>query len=89
MLATYFAHGGGKVEDANPSTDTSRLSDSTTAALVKQTHSSPEVVRDLYRQEIAAVGAAAKARNFIGVIAGRRVKQRLMAALNLKKSSDN
>jgi hypothetical protein len=36
-------------------------------------------VRDLYYQEGAALGAAAKVRNFIGIIAGRRVKQRLMA----------
>jgi len=76
------------VQDANPSTDSSRLSDSTTAALAKETHTSPDVVKDLYKQEVAAVGAAAKVRNFIGIIAGRRVKQRLMAALNRKKSSD-
>jgi hypothetical protein len=36
-------------------------------------------------QEVAAVGAAAKGRSFIGIIASRRVKQRLMA---LKKSGD-
>ena len=76
------------MQDANPSTDSSRLSDSTTAALAKETHTSPDVVKDLYNQEVAAVGAAAKVRNFIGIIAGRRVKQRLMAALNRKKSSD-
>ena len=73
------------MQDSNPSTDTSRLSDSTTAALAKETRTSPEVVRDLYRQEVAAVGAAANVRNFIGIIAGRRVKQRLMA---LMKRSD-
>ena len=67
------------MQDSNPSTDTSLLSDSTTASLAKETRTSPEVVRDLYRQEVAAVGAAANVRNFIGIIAGRRVKQRLMA----------
>jgi len=77
------------VQNANPSTDSSRLSDSTTAALAKETRTSPEVVQDLYQQEVAAVGAAAKVRNFIGIIASRRLKQRLMAALNRKKSSDN
>ena len=77
------------MHDPNPTTDNSRLSDSTTAVLAKETRTSPEVVKDLYQQEVAAVGAAAKVRNFIGIIAGRRVKQRLMAALNLKKSSDN
>jgi hypothetical protein len=74
------------VPDAHPSTDSSRLSDSTAVAtLAKETRASPEVVKDLYPQEVAAVGAAAKVRNFIGITAGRRVKQRLMA---LKKSSD-
>jgi hypothetical protein len=75
------------VQDANPSTDSSRLPESTTAALAKEMHTSPEVVRDLYQQEVAAVGAAAKVKNLIGVIAGRRLKQRLMAAR--KKCSDN
>ena len=73
------------MQDPNPSTDGSSLSDTTTAALAKETRTSPEVVRDLYQQEVAAVGAAARVRNFIGIIAGRRVKQRLMA---LKKSGD-
>ena len=74
------------MQDPSPSTDSSRLSDSTTVtALAKETHASPEVVKDLYRQEVAAVGAAAKVKNFISIIAGRRVKQRLMAAL--KKSA--
>jgi len=74
------------VEDANPSTDSSRSSDSTAVAeLAKETRTSPEVVKDLYHQEVAAVGAAAKVRSFISIIAGRRVKQRLMA---LKKSRD-
>ena len=74
------------MQDASPSTDSSRLADSTTVAtLAQETRTSPEVVKDLYQQEVATVGAAAKVRNFIGIIAGRRVKQRLMA---LKKSGD-
>ena len=73
------------MQDPNPSTDSSRLSDSTTAALATETQTSPEVVRDLYHQEVTAVGAAAKVKNFVGIIAGRRVKQRLAA---LKKSGD-
>ena len=74
------------MQDPSPSTDGSRLSEwSAVATLAKETRTSPEVVSDLYHQEVAAVGAAAKVRNFIGIIAGRRVKQRLMA---LKESSD-
>jgi hypothetical protein len=74
------------MEDASPSTDRSRLSESTAvAALAKETSTSPEIVRDLYHQEVATLGASAKVRNFIGIIAGRRVKQRLIA---LRKRSD-
>jgi hypothetical protein len=32
-------------------------------------------------QDVAAVGAAANVRNFVGIIASRRLKQRLIAAL--------
>jgi len=63
------------------------LSDSTTAALAEETDASPEVVRDLYQQEVAAVGAGAKVRNFVGIIAGRRLKHRLMTAFKNKKKS--
>jgi Protein of unknown function (DUF3562) len=49
------------------------------AALARQTRSSHELVKDLYDQEIAALHAQAKVKNFIGIIASRRVKQRLRA----------
>jgi hypothetical protein len=74
------------VEDARGSADSSRSSDSTTVAeLATETRTSPDVVRDLYHQEVAAVGAVAKVKNFIGIIAGRRVRQRL---LSLQKRGD-
>ena len=52
--------------------------DATIAALAKQTHTSPDVVQHLFNEELAALTATATVKNFIGVIAGRRVKQRLM-----------
>jgi Protein of unknown function (DUF3562) len=47
------------------------------ASLVEATHSSHEVVKNLYLEEKAKLTAKATVKNFIDVIAGRRVKQRL------------
>ena len=81
----FREHRGGEVQDPSLSTGISRSSDATTVAeLARETRTSPEVVRDLYNQEVAVVGAAATVRNFIGIIAGR-VKQRLMT---LKKGGE-
>jgi hypothetical protein len=49
------------------------------AALAKQTQTAQEIVKHLYDEEIAVLHAVAAVKNFIGVIAGRRVKQRLIA----------
>lgn len=49
------------------------------AALVQQTAASYEVVKELYYQEFAALRAEAKVENFLGIIASRRVRQRLRA----------
>lgn len=54
--------------------------ESTIAKLAKQTHANEEVVRDLYDEEIAALQKDAAVKGFIGVIAARRVKQRLLAS---------
>ncbi|HYL02893.1 MAG TPA: DUF3562 domain-containing protein [Steroidobacteraceae bacterium] len=51
----------------------------TVAALAGQTDVAREVVRHLYEEEAAALLERATVRNFIEVIAGRRVKQRLRA----------
>ena len=48
------------------------------AALAKETRTSQDVVKNLYYEELAALHASASVKNFIGVIAGRRVKQRLL-----------
>ena len=54
--------------------------ESTIAKLAKQTHANEEVVRHLYDEEIAALQKEAAVKGFIGVIAARRVKQRLLAS---------
>jgi Protein of unknown function (DUF3562) len=53
--------------------------EATISALAKQTDTAKDVVRHLYDEELAALHAHAKVPNFIGVIASRRVKQRLRA----------
>jgi hypothetical protein len=47
------------------------------ASLAEATHTSREVVKNLYLEEKARLSAKATVKNFIDVIAGRRVKQRL------------
>ena len=58
---------------------TARADESTIAALAKETHTSHEVVKHIYDEEMAALHANASVKNFIDVIARRRVKQRLLA----------
>jgi hypothetical protein len=52
--------------------------EATIAALAKETRTSQEVVKNLFYEELAALHASANVKNFIGVIAGRRVRQRLL-----------
>ena len=51
----------------------------TVATLAERTRTSRDVVRQLYDEEIALLHAQATVKNFIGVIAGRRVRQRLVS----------
>ena len=56
---------------------TPQSDEATISALAKETRTAVEVVRDLYEDEITTLRVQASVKNFIGVIAGRRVKQRL------------
>jgi len=59
-------------------------SDETTLTkLAKQANADVEVVRHLYDEEIEALQKEAAVKGFIGVIAARRVKQRLQATAQL------
>jgi hypothetical protein len=56
------------------------------AALARKTHTAQDVVKHLYDQEIALLHAEAAVKNFIGIIAGRRVKRRLNALKSTAQS---
>jgi hypothetical protein len=65
------------VPDAALSNGHSQSDERAIASLAKSTHTAPDVVKHLYYEEVARLHARATVKNFIGVIAGRRVKQRL------------
>jgi hypothetical protein len=46
-------------------------------AIADETATSLDVVKTLYEEEVAALSAQAKVKQFVGVIATRRVKQQL------------
>jgi hypothetical protein len=52
-------------------------SEATIAAVANELRVAPQVVKDLYDEEIAQLQSNAAVTNFIEVIAGRRVKARL------------
>ncbi|HEY2339810.1 MAG TPA: DUF3562 domain-containing protein [Steroidobacteraceae bacterium] len=52
----------------------------TIAALADETRTDEAVVQCLYEEELAALDAKSSVKNFIGVIAARRVRERLTAA---------
>ena len=53
--------------------------EATIAALAEETHTDQALVHSLYEEEFAALDAESSVKNFIGVIAARRVKKRLTA----------
>lgn len=70
---------------AAPLTRNSPLPDeAAVTALAEQTGTPPHVVKRIYDEEIAALHAKSTVKNFIDVIARRRVRQRLTA---LKKGA--
>ena len=50
------------------------------ATLAQETETDPTVVKSLYEEEIEKLHAEANVKHFIGVIAARRVKQRIATA---------
>jgi hypothetical protein len=53
--------------------------DSTVTELARKTHAPIEAVKQLYAEELVELRSKSKVRNFINVIAGRRVRERLIA----------
>ena len=67
--------------DPAPSSPGSPATDEVTvASLAQQTQTPTHVVKRLYAQEIAALQSNARVKNFISVIAARRVKNQLKAS---------
>jgi hypothetical protein len=54
------------------------LDETTVTALARKTRAPVEVVKRLYTEELAELQSKSTVKNFISVIAGRRVKERLM-----------
>ena len=59
-----------------PSTK-AKSTESSIAAIAKETATSVEIVKALYEEEVTALDAQAKVKQFVGVIATKRVKQQL------------
>jgi len=67
------------VPDPAPLTHGSSAShEATVASLATQTQTPAHIVKRLYEQELAALEANATVMTFVSIIAGRRVKNRLM-----------
>lgn len=54
-----------------------KANEATVATIAKDTETSLDIVKALYEEECAALGAEAKVKTFIGVIATRNVKRYL------------
>jgi hypothetical protein len=52
----------------------------TIATLAQQTQTDEALVQSLYREELAVLEAQSSVKNFVGVIAARRVRERLAAS---------
>jgi hypothetical protein len=55
----------------------SRTNDAVVATIARETATSTDLVKALYEEEVAALSANATVRQFIGVIATKRVRQQL------------
>jgi Protein of unknown function (DUF3562) len=54
-----------------------KSTDATVTAIARETETAPEVVRVLYEEHVTALNADAKIKQFVSVIAVRRVKLHL------------
>ena len=57
----------------------SKANETVVATIARDTDTATDVVKALYEEEVAALTANATVRQFIGVIATRRVRQQLRA----------
>ena len=54
-----------------------RVDEATVAALAEETDTDRSIVKYLFAEELAVLESQASVKNFIGIIAARRVRQRL------------
>jgi Protein of unknown function (DUF3562) len=66
-----------QVADPAPSSPSPASHEATVASLAKETQTAPHVVKRLYDEEMAALQANSRVKNFVSVIAARRVKKQL------------
>ena len=57
--------------------DPQKLQDAAVADIAKETATSTDIVRALYEEELAALNSQATIKQFVTVIAAKRVKQQL------------
>ena len=76
-------------ESAHSKRRSQEVHESTISKLAKQTRANEEVVRHLYDEELAALRKDATVKGFIGVIAARRVKQRLLESAGEAHTGDS
>lgn len=79
---------GERMTDSARTKRKSESHESTIAKLAKQTNANEEVVRHLYDEEIATLQKEAAIKGFIGLIAARRVKERLLASASEARLSE-
>lgn len=60
-----------------PHSDQVQQARAVTEAIAKDTDTAPEIVEEIYQQELSSLASEAKITQFIGVIATRRVKMLL------------
>ena len=67
-------------EAAKPSSKSQATPETIITKLAEQTQARTDVVRTLYKEEMEALHKEAAVKGFIGIVAARRVRQRLLSA---------
>ncbi len=63
----------------NLNPDPSKVRDTSVDAIAKETETSTDVVRALFEEQVAELGKQAKVKQFVNVIATKRVKEQIRA----------
>jgi hypothetical protein len=63
----------------NLNPDPNKVRDSSVDAIAKETETSADVVRALFEEQVAELAKEAKVKQFVNVIASKRVKEQIRA----------